>query len=305
MLFPLGKKSVKLHNSGTILFVSCRQMKTEGGRKEDLEKHQQNLMRRSLPKKKQIPGVKHVVLVASGKGGVGKSTTSVNLAAALSRLQLKVGVLDADVFGPSIPTMLRVSEQPLLDKSNKMLPVMNHGLSCMSMGLLVEPGQAIVWRGPMVMGAVNKLLFETNWSGTDILIVDLPPGTGDVHLSVSQTVAVSGAVVVSTAQKVALEDVRKGVDMFHKVAIPVLGVVQNMSSFLCPSCGTSSSIFGKRGALQLAEELGVVSLGDVPLDPLMVQACDQGTPLVLSHPQSTVTQVYMDIAQKLKKILGL
>jgi len=269
--------------------------------KEDLlKKRQEELMKRGLPKRKSIEGVKHVILVSSGKGGVGKSTTAVNLSLALSKQSSspKVSLLDADIFGPSIPTMMNISELPLLNAKDKMLPVMNYGIGCMSMGLLVDPNSAVVWRGPMVMGALDKMVHGTDWSGTDVLVVDLPPGTGDVHLSISQTVHISGAVVVSTPQKVALADARKGVDMFKKVDIPVLGVVQNMSSFICGSCGEKTHVFGRDGAQKMAEELGVSLLGDVPLDPALMSSSDSGKPMVITHPESEISRTYLHIAQQ-------
>ena len=256
-------------------------------------------MRRGLPKRKTIEGVQHVILVSSGKGGVGKSTVAVNLSLAISRLSpsYKVSLLDADIFGPSVPIMMNISEPPLLDEKDKMVPVQNYGVGCMSMGLLMNTSSAAVWRGPMVMGALNKLIFQTDWAGTDYLVVDLPPGTGDVHLSLSQTVAVSGALVVTTPQRVAMADVRKGVDMFNKVEIPVLGVVQNMSGFVCTKCHTINHVFGADGARELATSLDVPLLGDIPLDPDITNSGDSGKPLVISHPQSQSAQVYLDIAQ--------
>lgn len=270
--------------------------------KEDLlKKRQAELMARGLPKRKTIDGVKNVILVASGKGGVGKSTTAVNLSLALSKQKSspKVSLLDADIFGPSIPTMMNITEQPLLDSKDKMVPVMNYGINCMSMGLLVDPNSAVVWRGPMVMGALNKMVHGTNWSGTDVLVVDLPPGTGDIHLSLSQTVHVAGAVVVSTPQKVALADSRKGVDMFKKVSTPVLGMVQNMSSFICGRCGEKTHVFGRDGAQKMALELGVTLLGDVPLDPTLMSSSDSGKPIVVTHPESEIAQTYYDIAEQI------
>ena len=238
-------------------------LNVQSSKEQALKNRQEQLMKRGLPKRKQIEGVKHVVLVSSGKGGVGKSTTAVNLSLALSKLPAspKVSLLDADIFGPSIPTMMNVSELPLLDNNDKMLPVMNYGIDCMSMGFLVDPDSAVVWRGPMVMGALDKMVHGTYWSGTDVLVVDLPPGTGDIHLSISQTVQVSGAVVVSTPQKVALADAKKGVDMFQKVGIPVLGLVQNMSSFICGKCGEKTNIFGCDGVQKMADDLSVSLLG--------------------------------------------
>jgi len=273
----------------------------QSSKEEALKKRQEELMKRGLPKKKTIEGVQHVVLVSSGKGGVGKSTTAVNLALALSKLSSspKVSLLDADIFGPSIPTMMNISELPLLDSKDKMLPVMNYGVGCMSMGLLVDPASAVVWRGPMVMGALDKMVHGTNWSGTDVLVVDLPPGTGDVHLSISQTVEISGAVVVSTPQKVALADARKGVDMFKKVGIPVLGMVQNMSSFICAKCGEKTHVFGCDGAQKMAQELGVSLLGDVPLDPAIMSSSDSGKPIVMTNPDSEIARTYQAIAQQI------
>jgi len=275
--------------------------------KEELQKkRQRELMARGLPKRKTIEGVKNVILVASGKGGVGKSTTAVNLSLALSKISSssRISLLDADIFGPSIPTMMNISELPLLDNKDKMVPVMNYGIGCMSMGLLVDPNSAVVWRGPMVMGALDKMVHGTNWSGTDFLVVDLPPGTGDIHLSLSQTVHVSGAVVVSTPQKVALADSQKGVDMFKKVNIPVLGMVQNMSSFICGSCGEKTHVFGCDGAQKMAVELGVPLLGDVPLDPTLMSSSDTGKPIVISHPESEIAKTYLDIARQIVNKLG-
>lgn len=258
-------------------------------------------MKRGLPKKKPLERVKNVILVSSGKGGVGKSTVAVNLALAIASQHhaFKVSILDTDIFGPSVPIMMNVNESPLLDDNDKMLPVSNYGVGCMSMGLLVREEQAVVWRGPMVMGALNKMLFGTNWGDTDYLIVDTPPGTGDIHLSLSQTLEVSGAVVVSTPQAVARADVRKGVDMYNKTGVRVLGLVQNMSSFLCTSCGNKTHMFGEDGARLMAEELGIRLLGDIPMDPLLVTSGDSGVPVLISHPESSVVQVYKDIATKI------
>jgi len=263
-------------------------------------------MKRGLPKRKAIDGVRNVIVVASGKGGVGKSTTAVNIALALSQLSSspKVALLDADIFGPSIPTMMNISELPLLDSKDKMVPVINYGIGCMSMGLLVDPDSAVVWRGPMVMGALDKMVHGTNWSGTDVLVVDLPPGTGDIHLSLSQTVQVAGAIVVSTPQKVALADARKGVDMFKKVNIPVLGMVQNMSSFVCGTCGEKTHVFGQDGAQRMAKELGVSLLGDVPLSPALMSSSDSGKPIVITQPESEIARTYKNIAQHILDTLG-
>ena len=214
-------------------------------------------------------------------------------------LDPQVGLLDADIFGPSLPVMLGVDEQPLLDDRDKMVPLQSLGLSCMSMGLLVDPKAAVVWRGPMVMGALDKLVHGTAWEGTDILVIDTPPGTGDIHLSLAQTVDLAGSVIISTPQKVALADARKGIDMYRKMEVPVLGLVQNMASFLCPSCGELTHIFGCEGAKELASEEGIPLLGSIPLDPALMAGSDSGQPLVISQPESAVSKVFSEIAQKL------
>jgi len=288
-----------------LLGLSDRQLHVgrtrEGWKDEQLKKRQEALMKRGLPKRKVIEGVGNVVVVASGKGGVGKSTTAVNLALALAAApsRPKVGLLDADIFGPSLPVMLGVDEQPLLDERDKMVPLQSLGLSCMSMGLLVDPKAAVVWRGPMVMGALDKLVHGTAWEGTDVLVVDTPPGTGDIHLSLAQTVDLAGSVIISTPQKVALADARKGIDMYRKMEVPVLGLVQNMASFLCPSCGAQTHVFGCEGASKLATEEGIPLLGSIPLDPALMAGSDSGQPLVISNPESVVSQMYTEIAQKL------
>jgi len=267
-----------------------------------MKKYQQLLMARGLPSKKRLEGVQHVLLVSSGKGGVGKSTVSVNLAAALAHLPARprVSLLDADIFGPSVPTMLGLeeSERPLTDSRGRLEPLVNHGISCMSIGFLVDSASAAVWRGPMVMNALTKLLSGTAWEA-DVLVVDLPPGTGDIHLSVAQTIHCSGAIVVSTPQRVALADVRRGVDMFGKVGVPVLGLVQNMAGYTCPACGEVTAVFGRDGAAGLARELQVPHLADIPLDVQLMASGDCGLPLVLSHPGSPVAAVYRHLATQL------
>lgn len=276
---------------------------------DELKARQAAMMSKNLPKKREIPGVNHVILVSSGKGGVGKSTTSVNLALALSRLtkyRPSVGLLDADVFGPSIPTMMNVAKQPeiYMSENKKMVPVNNFGIKIMSMGLMVSESESVVWRGPMVMGAIEKMVHQTEWSPLDILVIDLPPGTGDVHLSIAQTLQVSGAIVVSTPQKVALADAKKGISMFAKVDIPVLGIVQNMSGFVCGQCGSVTHVFGQDGAKQLAADLGVELLGDIPLDPTVMETSDCGKPIVLSAPNSLVAESFKNVAQKVMQELS-
>lgn len=262
--------------------------------------HQRQLMARGLPKKLAIPGVKHILLVASGKGGVGKSTTTVNLAASLSRCRSnpRIGILDADIYGPSIPKMMNLSGNPELDDSNRMVPLTNYGIKCMSMGFLVEENVPIVWRGPMVMSAIERLTRQVAWGELDYLLVDMPPGTGDTQLTISQRLPVSAAVVVTTPQDIALLDARRGAEMFRKVDIPVLGLVQNMSSYACANCGHVEHIFGQDGAKKLASEIDVKLLGDVPLDLRIRETSDQGFPISLSSPESPQAESYMSIARQ-------
>ncbi|MCL4136374.1 UNVERIFIED_CONTAM: hypothetical protein GTU68_056030 [Idotea baltica] len=256
-------------------------------------------MAKSLPKKQKIPGVQNIVVVASGKGGVGKSTTSVNLALALANIDSSgsVGLLDLDVFGPSIPRMMNLNGKPEMDKDDNFLPLMNYGIKCMSMGFLVEEKDAIVWRGPMVMSAVQRLLLRTAWGRLEYLVLDMPPGTGDTQLSISQLVQVDGAVIVSTPQDIALLDARRGVEMFEKVGIPVLGLVQNMSVYECPKCGHKEHIFGRDGGTKMAEEIGVDVLADVPLDLGIRVGSDEGCPVTVGSPQNPQMEVYMDMGQ--------
>ncbi|CAL4073834.1 unnamed protein product, partial [Meganyctiphanes norvegica] len=269
--------------------------------------HQKKIMARGLPKKTKIQGVENVIAVASGKGGVGKSTTAVNLALALSEVDnCAVGILDMDVFGPSIPRMMNLMDSPQLDEKDNMIPLTNYGIECMSMGFLVSEGSAMVWRGPMVMSAVQRLLLKTSWGNLRYLILDLPPGTGDTQLSLSQLIEVTGAVIVSTPQDIALLDARRGAQMFSKVGTPVLGLVQNMSVFCCPKCGHKEHIFGQDGVKNMADELGVDVLGDVPLDLRIRVGADAGQPMVVSHPETSQSQSYFNIAKEIvKKIKDL
>lgn len=255
-------------------------------------------MARGLPKQKPIPGVKHIVVVASGKGGVGKSTTAVNLALGLSANDpsKSVGLLDADVYGPSIPKLMNLKGSPDLNDNNLMVPLTNYGIPCMSMGFLVDDTAPIVWRGLMVMSAIEKLLRQVDWGELDFLVVDMPPGTGDVQLSISQNVPVSGAVIVSTPQDIALLDARRGAEMFNKVHVPVLGLVQNMSVFQCPECLHQTHIFGSDGAKNLALSLGVAFLGDVPLHLNIRETSDSGKPVVVSAPDSPEAEAYRKVA---------
>uniref|UniRef100_A0A667XFQ2 Iron-sulfur cluster transfer protein NUBPL n=1 Tax=Myripristis murdjan TaxID=586833 RepID=A0A667XFQ2_9TELE len=253
-----------------------------------LQERQRQQMARGLPKQKPITGVKQVIVVASGKGGVGKSTTAVNLALGLTAVNpsKSVGVLDADVHGPSIPKLMNLKGNPELTDNNLMIPLTNYGIPCMSMGFLVDDAAPIVWRGLMVMSAIEKLLRQVNWGSLDYLVVDMPPGTGDVQLSISQNIPVAGAVIVSTPQDIALLDARRGAEMFKKVNVPVLGLVQNMSVFQCPNCHHQTHIFGSDGARRLAETLGVHFLGDIPLHLNIREMSDRGQPVVVSSPDS-------------------
>ncbi len=245
-----------------------------------------------------LPDVRHIVAVASGKGGVGKSTTAVNLAVALARAGRRVGLLDADIHGPSLPQMLGTQRKPEL-RGKKMLPLEVWGLRAMSIGLLVDPDQAMVWRGPMVMGALNQLLGEVEWGALDIMILDMPPGTGDAQLTVAQKLKLAGAVIVSTPQDVALADARRGVRMFEKTQVPVLGLVENMSYFCCPECGHRAELFGHGGARREAERLGVEFLGEIPLLLDIRESGDSGRPIAASAPDSPGGRAYAALAERL------
>jgi len=245
-----------------------------------------------------IPGVKHLIAVASGKGGVGKSTTAVNIALGLQANGLKVGVLDADIYGPSQPRLLGLAGRPQQGANNKLQPMSGYGLKAMSMGFLVEEGTPIIWRGPMVVSALNQMLREVNWGELDALIIDMPPGTGDVQLTMAQQVPLSGAVIVSTPQDLALIDARKGLAMFQRVDVPVLGIIENMSFFICPSCGERSDIFGHGGAAIEAEKLGVPFLGGIPLHMDIRATSDAGQPIVVTAPESEHAKIYRDLANR-------
>ena len=256
------------------------------------------------PQAAGVPGVKHIVAVASGKGGVGKSTTSVNLALALQANGLKAGVLDADIYGPSMPRLLGITGRPQPAHGNVLKPMEGYGMKVMSMGFLVDEGTPVIWRGPMVISALSQMLREVAWGELDILIVDMPPGTGDAQLTMAQQVPLSGAVIVSTPQDLALIDARKGLNMFRQVDVPLLGIVENMSYFECPSCGTQSNIFGHGGAQDEAKKIGVPFLGEVPLHMDIRAKSDAGQPIVISDPDSTHAKVYREIAAKVWDGIG-
>ncbi len=245
-----------------------------------------------------IPGVQNVVAIASGKGGVGKSTVSVNLAVALAREGARVGLLDADIYGPNVPLMMGLSELPPM-KDGKIVPAENFGVKVMSMGFLVKPSEAIIWRGPMLHGAVTKFLKEVLWGELDYLLVDLPPGTGDVQLSLCQVISMSGALIVTTPQDVALLDVLKAISMFEKVKVPILGVLENMSGFICPHCSKETDIFDKGGAVRAAERMNLPFLGEIPLMMQVREGGDTGHPVVLTHPDSVPAAAFTEVARKL------
>jgi len=245
-----------------------------------------------------LPGVGAIIAVASGKGGVGKSTTSCNLALALRAKGLRVGVLDADIYGPSIPRLLGVTGRPQPVAGRVMRPLEGYGLTVMSMGFMVEEGAPVIWRGPMIMSALTQMLREVAWGELEALVVDMPPGTGDVQLTMAQQVPVAGAVIVSTPQDLALIDARKGLNMFRKADIPVLGIVENMSYFACPHCGTRSDIFGHGGARAEAERLGVPFLGEVPLHMAIREGSDAGRPVMVTDPDGPHARIYREIADR-------
>jgi ATP-binding protein involved in chromosome partitioning len=254
----------------------------------------------SAPSPAGIPGVGAIIAVASGKGGVGKSTTAVNLALGLRDLGLKVGILDADIYGPSMPKLLAIREKPQTIGGNRLKPIERHGMPVMSIGFLIEEETPMIWRGPMVMSALTQMLREVEWGTLDVMVVDMPPGTGDAQLTMAQQVPLKGAVIVSTPQDLALIDARRGIAMFRRVNVPVLGIVENMSTFICPHCGTRSDIFGHGGARREAERLGVPFLGEVPLDIAIREKSDAGLPVVATAPDSPLAQCYRDIAARVR-----
>jgi len=253
-----------------------------------------------MSKQADIPGIAAVIAVASGKGGVGKSTTALNLALGLRDLGLRVGLLDADIYGPSVPRLTGIREKPRLNDDRKMIPIQRFGLAIMSIGFLVEEDTAMIWRGPMVMSAITQMLRDVAWGTLDILVVDMPPGTGDAQLTLAQNVPLKGAVIISTPQDLSLIDARRGLAMFRKVNVPVLGIVENMSYFQCPHCGTRSDIFGHGGARQEAERLGVPFLGEIPLHMSIRVTSDSGMPVVDSEPDGPHAAIYRAIGAKVR-----
>jgi ATP-binding protein involved in chromosome partitioning len=254
----------------------------------------------AAPSPAGLPGVEAIIAVASGKGGVGKSTTAVNLALALRDLGLKVGILDADIYGPSMPKLLAIRERPQTVGGNRLRPIERFGMPVMSIGFLIEEETPMIWRGPMVMSALTQMLREVEWGALDVMVVDMPPGTGDAQLTMAQQVPLKGAVIVSTPQDLALIDARRGIAMFRRVNVPVLGIVENMSTFICPQCGARSDIFGHGGARREAERLGVPFLGEVPLDIAIREKSDAGSPVVATVPDGPHAEYYREIAKRVR-----
>jgi ATP-binding protein involved in chromosome partitioning len=256
------------------------------------------------PRTTSIPGVKKIIAVASGKGGVGKSTTAANLALGLRDLGMKVGLLDADIYGPSVPRLFSIKEKPQTIDGRRLLPIEKFGLKIMSIGFLVDEETPMIWRGPMVMSAITQMLREVEWGELDVMVVDMPPGTGDAQLTLAQQVPLAGAVIVSTPQDLALIDARRGIAMFRRVDVPVLGLVENMSYFLCPKCGERTEIFSHGGTKAEATRLQVPFLGEVPLEPLIRETSDAGLPLVATRSESPFAKIYREIATRVREQLG-
>ncbi len=256
------------------------------------------------PSAEILKDVRFKIAVASGKGGVGKSTVAANLALALERVGHRVGLMDSDIYGPSQQMMMGIDEKPYINESNQIVPIERHGVKVMSLGFLMDVDQPVIWRGPMVMKAVEQFLQDVAWGALDFLVIDLPPGTGDAQLTLTQKIHLSGAVIVTTPQDVSLIDARKGLAMFQKVNVPLLGIVENMSYYLCPKCGNREEIFKHGGGKRTAEELKVPFLGEIPLDPKIAIGGDSGLPIVAGEPKSAVTEAYLRIAEAIVKTLG-
>ncbi|POS84172.1 nucleotide binding protein-like protein [Erysiphe pulchra] len=263
-------------------------------------------MQRGLPQKQKIKDVERVIAVSSAKGGVGKSTIAVNLALEYARRGFRSGVLDTDIFGPSIPILMNLSGEPRLSPNNQLMPLSNYGVKTMSMGYLVGESSPIVWRGLMVMKALQQLLHEVDWGGLDVLVLDLPPGTGDTQLTITQQIILDGAVIISTPQDIALKDAIKGVNMFKATKIPILGMIQNMSFFNCPYCKRGLHVFGnKNGVRGVCKEYNIQFLGDIPLHAKICDDADRGIPTVVAEPTSERAKIFEEIAEKVGREIGL
>ncbi|OIW24472.1 P-loop containing nucleoside triphosphate hydrolase protein [Coniochaeta ligniaria NRRL 30616] len=263
-------------------------------------------MQRGLPQKRAIKDVRKVIAVSSAKGGVGKSTVAANLSLAFARLGHRAGILDVDIFGPSIPTLFNLSEEPRLSSNNQLIPLSNYGVKTMSMGYLLGPSAPVVWRGPILMKALQQLLHEVDWGGLDVLVLDLPPGTGDTQLSVAQQVVLDGSVIITTPHTLSLSDAVRGISMFDKVSVPVLGLVQNMSVFTCPCCATQTHVFGTSDKVkQLCAERQIEFLADVPLHPRIAEDAQEGKPTVVAEPGGERAEVFMSLARRLGEKVGL
>ncbi len=258
----------------------------------------------AAPSAEILKDVRFKIAVASGKGGVGKSTVAANLALALERVGHRVGLMDSDIYGPSQQMMMGIDEKPYVNEANQIVPIERHGVKVMSLGFLMDVDQPVIWRGPMVMKAVEQFLQDVAWGALDFLVIDLPPGTGDAQLTLTQKIHLSGAVIVTTPQDVSLIDARKGLAMFQKVNVPLLGIVENMSYYLCPKCGNREEIFKHGGGKRTAAELQVPFLGEIPLDPKIAIGGDSGVPIVAGEPKSAVTEAYLRIAEAIVKTLG-
>jgi ATP-binding protein involved in chromosome partitioning len=294
------------------MFANLNQRRLTNQQGQGLPKAQpiirpRQLRQAGLPQKRHLPGVKKVIAVSSAKGGVGKSTLSANLALAFARDGLKTGILDTDIFGPSIPRLFDLQDagEPRLTEDGKLIPLVNYGVKTMSMGYLVPQSSPIVWRGLMVMKALQQLLHEVEWGGLDIVILDLPPGTGDVQLTITQQVILDGAVIVSTPQDIALADAIRGVNMFRKVEVPLLGMVQNMSVFVCPKCGEETHVFGQEGVDRMSKEYNIDLLGNIPLDAKICEDADRGKPTIVAEAESARAQAYVKIKDNILRRLEM
>jgi ATP-binding protein involved in chromosome partitioning len=290
--------------AGAVVTLTAESARAVGGAPQG-HAHQGDAPRRHGRPSEPLPGVKHIIAVASGKGGVGKSTVACNLAVGLGKLGLKVGVLDADLFGPSMPKLFGLHSKPgLAPDGKRLIPLEGAGVKVMSIGFLIDEGAPVVWRGPMVVSALNQLLREVVWGELDVLVVDMPPGTGDTQLTMAQNVPLAGAVIVSTPQDLALIDARRGIAMFNQVKVPLLGVVENMSYFVCPHCGGRTDVFSHGGARQEAQKLGVPFLGEVPLDMAIRANSDEGRPVIANMPEGPQANALLDIAKRVADALA-